>query len=462
MGKRTEARVESVENGLLQAVVMEGEAPKRMALGGRMEYYGVPGLSIAVIDAYRVEWARGYGVLEAGRSAPVDVNALFQAASISKPVTALGALSLVQRGALSLDGDVNGPLRSWKLPQNELTHGHPVSLRRILSHTAGLNVSGFPGYPPGSELPTLPQILDGVGPANTDAVRVVQEPGSRFEYSGGGTTILQQVICDVTGQPFPDVMSEAVLAPLEMGLSTFQQPLPDRLRAAAAVGHRADGNVVEGGWHVYPEMAAAGLWTTPSDLARFAIELLAGWSGRSTRILAQDTAREMLTLQEGGPVGLGPFLEGSGPSACFFHSGSNEGYRCELVGVLERGQGAVVMANSDGGQPLVTEVLNAVADVYGWPFSRVRTAIALDPSLYDRYAGEYEVNEQFVITITRDGKRLVGEAPGFGKLELHAESETDFFLTELPAEISFHRDATGDATGLTVHGNGLEMEGRKR
>jgi CubicO group peptidase (beta-lactamase class C family) len=462
MDSQTEERIESVENGLLQAIVMEGETPKRMALSGRMAHYRVPGLSVAVINERQVEWAKGYGVMEAAGSARVGPDTLFQAASISKPVAALGSLSLAERGVLGPDDDVNRSLRSWKLPDNELTDGHPVTARRILSHTAGLTVHGFPGYPAGYELPTLRQILDGTPPANTGPVRVEHEPGSRFQYSGGGTVVLQQVICDVTGQPFPDVMSETVLAPLRMEHSTFEQPLPDRLRAAAASGHRSDGSVVEGKWHVYPEMAAAGLWTTPSDLARFAIELLLAWAGESDRVVSQATAREMLTPQGGGPVGLGPFLEGSGSSACFSHAGANEGYRCELIGVLERGQGAVVMTNSDEGQQLVTELINAVADVYGWPFSRVRTVVAVDPSLYDRYAGAYEVNEQFVITISRERDRLVGEAPGLGKLELHAASEADFFLTEVPAKISFQREADGEVAGLRVHGDGFEMEARKR
>ena len=204
------------------------------------------------------------GVTEAGTTTPVTVKTLFQAGSISKPVAATGTLYLVQHGALSLNQDVNHALKTWKVPENEFTASQKVTLRRILSHSAGLTVHGFPGYAVGEPLPTLVQIFNGEKPANTAPIRVDFVPGSKSRYSGGGVTIEQQLIVDVTGKPFPVFMHDTVLAPMGMNESTYQQPLPPTLAVLAASGTRADGKTIPGKWHVYPEMAAAGPGQPPA------------------------------------------------------------------------------------------------------------------------------------------------------------------------------------------------------
>jgi CubicO group peptidase (beta-lactamase class C family) len=357
-----DARIARIERGLLGETIAKGEAG--MALADRMAFYQTPGVSVAVIHDGRIEWARGYGVVQAGTSTAVTPQTLFQAASISKSVAAFAAMRLVEQGVLRLDLDVNSRLVSWKIPDNAYTQNRPVTLRDLLNHSAGLTVHGFPGYLADAPVPTLLQVLDGAKPANTAPIRVDVRPGTMWRYSGGGFTVLQQLLIDVAGKPFPALASELALGPLGMRDSTCEQPLPARLGGVAASGHRANGQLLPGRYHTYPEMAAAGLWTTPGDLARFAVEMLRGLKGES-RLLTQATAREMVTPVLGA-YGLGLQLRGAGPAAGFAHGGANEGFRCLLVAYPQTGQGAVVMTNADRGNALAQELLRAIAREYGW------------------------------------------------------------------------------------------------
>lgn len=327
----------------------------------------VPGVGVAVIHGYRIEWAKGYGLADRESGTAVSADTLFQAASISKTLTALAALKLVERRTLDLNRDVNRQLKSWKVPTNQFTRQHAVDLRSLLSHTAGTTVHGFDGYPAGRRLPTLREILDGTKPANSAPIRVDKVPGQGFRYSGGGTMIVQRLIMDATNKQFPELMRTSVLVPLEMSASTYQQPLPPVLRPKAASGYDAKGVRIQGRWHVYPEMAAAGLWTTPSDLARYVIEVELAYEGKSKKVLDREMIRQMLTPQNGGPAGLGPFIANRGKVRQFSHNGGNAGFRCDLVGLLEKGDGAVVMTNSDAGMPLVDEILKSIGAAYGWP-----------------------------------------------------------------------------------------------
>ncbi len=331
-----------------------------------MEKYQVPGANVALVDDYAVLWTSGYGVRSADGTDPVTAQTLFQAASISKPVTAIAALRLVEQGKLNLDGKVNEQLKSWQIPDNAVTEKTPIKLRHLLSHSAGLTVHGFMGYAADQTVPTLLDVLNGQPPANSVAVRSFLRAGERFQYSGGGYCVLQQLLIDTTGEPFPQLMQELVLAPLEMTNSTYEQPLPDALKRQAAVGHRPKRAPISGGWHVYPEMAAAGLWTTPENLTRVAIDVAKSHAGRGGKLLSPEMARQMCTL-ENRVNGLGFALRGAGQTLCFQHGGSNEGFRCVLMMYPASGQGIVVMTNSDHGGKLLTEVANAAAKAYGWP-----------------------------------------------------------------------------------------------
>jgi CubicO group peptidase (beta-lactamase class C family) len=360
-----EARIARIEQGLLSGSSSPGQAaPLAGRLADRMRFYATPGVSVAVINGGVIEWARGYGVVEAGGSTPVTPHTRFQAASISKSVAALGAVLLARQGRVSLDEPVNARLTSWKVPDNAFTASAPVTLRRLLSHTAGLTVSGFPGYAAGAPVPTLLQVLDGARPANSDPIRVNVRPGSVNRYSGGGYTVAQQLMIDATGKPFPALMTELVLGPLGMRDSTYEQPLPTYLRGQAATGHGTNGKPIPGRYRTHPEMAAAGLWTTPSDLAAYAIELQRALAGRSS-VIPPDVAREMATDVLGN-YGLGLSLAGSAQDARFGHGGSNKGFRCRMVAFVSGGRGAVVMTNGDDGSRLVEELLRSIMREYGW------------------------------------------------------------------------------------------------
>ena len=358
------ARLRRVEANVVELPGGQGEASLRLSLPELMKVYNVPAVSIAVIENYKVVDAKAYGVVSAGSSAPVTTRTLFQAGSISKPVAATGALYLVEQGKLSLDEDVNQRLKSWKVPENEFTKDQKVTLRRIMSHTAGLTVHGFPGYDVDALMPTMVQIFNGERPANTQPIRVDTVPGTKWRYSGGGVTIEQVLMTDVTGKPFPALMREMVLDKIGMSDSSYEQPLPAARAAMTAGGTYIDGKPVHGKWHIYPEMAAAGLWTTPTDLAKFAIEIALSRQGRANHVLSQKMTQEMLTpvMNE---VGLGFFLDKNNPGQ-FGHDGADEGFQALLTMNADTGNGVAIMADSDNGISVANQVLRRVAQEYAW------------------------------------------------------------------------------------------------
>lgn len=332
----------------------------------RMAALHVAGVSIYVIHE-GASWGRGFGVTQLGGQA-VFPDTLFQAGSISKPVAAMAALHLVQEKKLTLDADINSELVSWKLPNSPAANGKIVTLRELLTHTAGLTVHGFPGYAAGEPVPTLIQVLDGQKPANTVPIRIENEPGSQWKYSGGGFTVMQQTLLDVTKEPFPKLMRDTVLVPLGMVHSTYQQPLPQELQASAATPYDENGSPVAGGAHTYPEMAAAGLWTTAPDLGRFAEELERSLQGRGNLhgVLSHESARQMVTPGK-GRWGLGIGIGGSDADPYFIHGGSDAGFESLLVAYQNHLDGAVVMTNAQGGTRLAEEIIRSIATEYGWP-----------------------------------------------------------------------------------------------
>jgi CubicO group peptidase (beta-lactamase class C family) len=340
-------------------------------------------LSVAVFDKNTLVWAKTYGVTQAGGSDPVTLDTLFQAASISKPVTALAVLRHAEQRKWSLDANINDMLTSWKLPDNEFTKEQKVTLRRLLSHQAGTTVHGFPGYTENEPRPTLPQLLDGEKPANTPPVRVDIVPGSETRYSGGGTTIVQLMMEDQLKKPFPQIMKETVLAPLGLEHSTYEQPLPPALATTTAAGTYPNGKSVEGRWHVYPEMAAAGLWTTPSDLARIAIEVSKARAGKSKSVVSKAIAKQMLTPQSEG-FGLGFQLEGGDR---FGHGGANEGFQATLIAFADSGSGVAMMANSDNGMLLFERLAASMAAEYGWKFNHRLGSPLMTMDLLSRLKG---------------------------------------------------------------------------
>jgi len=366
-------RIHRVESNFPAVSLEHGEPPLRLDLPGLMKLLNIPAVSVAVIDDYKIAWAKGYGVLEAGGQTPVSTKTLFQAGSISKPVTAAAALHLVEEGKLSLDEDVNRKLKSWKISDNDFTKQQKVTLRRLMTHTAGVNENSFYGYDVDDPIPTLMQVLNGQKPANNGPIRVDFVPGSKMRYSGGGVTIEQQLIMDITGEPFPQLMKEIVFDKISMEDSTFEQPLPPARRLDAASGTYPNGTTMHGKWHVYPEMAAAGLWTTPCDLAKFAIEIALSRQGKSNRILSQAMATQMLTPQVEtteepfGQMGLGFFIDKRNPAE-FGHGGADWAFQAVLVAFTDDGKGAAIMTNSDNGFYVMDRLIESIAHEYHWNY----------------------------------------------------------------------------------------------
>jgi CubicO group peptidase (beta-lactamase class C family) len=447
------ARIERVLAGLRPSIEVTNRPPVRWRLADRMAHYRVPGVSVAIIEHGRVAWARGVGVKKAETVDSVTPATLFQAASISKPVAQTAMLRLVEQGRLSLDADVNRYLTSWKVPASRHTATEKVTLRRIASHNAGLTVHGFPGYARGVPVPTAVQVLSGTAPANTRPVLVDTTPGAIGRYSGGGTTVMQQILVDVTGKPFPAIMRELVLQPAGMTRSTYEQPLPPGRAAEAARAHGRDGSVIPGEWHTYPEMAAAGLWTTPTDLATWALSIADARAGRSTKLLSRATASQMLTEQKAG-FGIGPAVSGSGRSFSFGHGGANAGFHSQLFYYPELGVGAAVMTNGDGGPALIREVLAAIAAEYGWPVDAPTqiTAATLDSAALAGLVGRYTIRTGPGLPgelAVEDG-RLILRAEALPVQELIPESSTTFVMSVLGWRVNFAGESAGRRTGFTI------------
>jgi CubicO group peptidase (beta-lactamase class C family) len=424
----------------------------------------VPGAQWALIDGGGLVHEGAAGRPAAGSEAQVGSGTLFQACSISKPVAVLAMLRLVERGVLELDEDVNARLTSWRV--RPLAGWQPrVTLRQLASHSAGLTTSGFPGYPEGHALPTTVEILDGTGPANTFAVRVDTVPGVQFRYSGGGTMVLQQLLEDVTGTPFPELAHELVLGPLEMRESAYAQPLPPAIHARAATAHDDAGRPVEGRWHTYPELAAAGLWTTAGDLARFAIGVQRAVAGRDGAIVSPALAREALTPQleaaqrigDLTDIGLGLFLGGGGASARFGHSGGNEGFRCHLLAYRDTGQGAVVMTNGDNGGWVVERTLARIAAAAGWrdyPLELPEREVA-DGATLDALVGTYRLGGRTTMAVARDRGGLLVTFDGQAPMPFSPDSHDSFVAW--PADAGLRVDRTTDPPTLFFVQNAQEV-----
>ncbi|UWX62213.1 beta-lactamase family protein [Chryseobacterium oranimense] len=358
------SEISKVEAGLMPAVRFQGEP--LWTLESRMKHYNVPGVSIAVVKNSKVVWAKTYGFADVESKTPVNPQTLFQAASMSKPVSVYAALTEVEAGKINSDADVNTYLKSWKIPENKFTKEKKVSLKNIVSHTAGFTVSGFPGYEITKPIPSLIQLLNGQSPSNTPAIFVDKLPGTPFRYAGGGYCVMQQMLMDIEGKDFTTIMNEKVLMPLNMKNSTFSQPLPEAMAQYAATAYNQEGIKVEGKYHIYPEQAPAGLWTTAEDLAKFIIDVQNTLSGKSNTIISKKTAEQFTTPFIDPFMGLGVFLENRNGHIYFNHGGWNEGFSSRFMASKTSGDGIVVLTNTNKPE-FVEELVRSVAEVYHWP-----------------------------------------------------------------------------------------------
>lgn len=415
-----------------------------------MTYFHVPAVSVAVVNHGKLEWAKTYGVKEAGISDPADRETLFQAASVSKVITALATLRLVESKRIGLDDEVNQRLRNWKLPNSS---GHPVTVAELLSHSAAINwPPGETALPPTGPLPTLLQRLNGEPPALNRPVQVDGVPGSGFRYSNGGYLVLGQLISEVTGEGFPSAAQTLVLDPLHMEHSTFATLAPSGSKRDIAVGHTDDGAPDEGKWRVVgaPE---GGMWTTSSDLAQAVIAIDAAFRGTDAKFLSLPLAHQMMTKQN-DQWGLGVQLQGAGDTLAFRHDGSTPGYKAVLFGYANRGEGVVILTNGDRGGELADEVLYSVAAAYEWPDFRVleKQVVAVKPEVLKQYVGRYQMAPGAYATITLENGALYGEVRGRDKTRLYPDTQNKFFMIEGPT-VEFEKDSAGNVTALIFDGN---------
>lgn len=365
----------------------------------RMGHYKVHGLSIAIIDNYNVVWAKGYGEADTLEHRPVTVNTLFQPASIGKSLHAVGVMKLVEQGKIDPERDINDYLKRWKFPYDSLSRGKKINMLHLLSHSAGVSVHGFDGYKWNQPLPDIIQILNGEPPSNSPAVRSAFEPGKKFQYSGGGYTIAGMIVEDVTNMKYAAYMEEAVLSPIGMKHTYFYGGLTTEAKKNLATGYRFDGKPIGCKYHIYPEDACgASLWSTPTDFAKFIIELQLSCEGKSNKVLGAKTVQQLFTPYVSDFYGLGFFLEKKGKETYFHHTGLNEGFVSDYYASLKGGRGVVIMANSDiaSFEDITEEIINSVATVYGWEgfYQPVnKKEISLTDDILSRYVGKYLFTE---------------------------------------------------------------------
>ena len=444
-------KINAVENSLAPSVIFGDTIPK-MNLEDRMNATRIKGLSIAVIRNYKIEWVKGYGWADVEEKRKVTTATRFQAASISKSLNSMGILKLVQMGKVDPEADINKYLTSWKFSYDSLSKNKKISTHNLLSHTAGLDIHGFPGYKRTDTLPTIQQILDGKRPANTRAVRSLFEPGAKFKYSGGGTTITQLILTDVTGSNYADWMQKNVLQPLGMTNSSYRQPPDDTV--SVATGYYGNGSAVKGKYHVYPEQAAAGLWTTPTDLAKYIIECQLALEGKSQKVLSPAMMKKRLTPYIDSAAALGVFIDKRKGQSWFNHNGGNEAFLCTSYGSMEGGKGVVIMINGDN-FAVISELLNSVATVYEWTGfynPAFKKTVKVPKDSLQQFPGKYLLMKD-TLTILFCGDNLCIQQNGEPKtgFQMHFTGFNNFSIREVPnAAFTILRNAAGKVDALQL------------
>jgi CubicO group peptidase (beta-lactamase class C family) len=409
-----------------------------------LEQSRVPGCSVAVLEDGEIVFSRGYGTSRVASGDPVTQTTRMQACSMSKPVSVLAALRLVEQGLLDLDADVADYLTRWTLPANGDWHPR-LTLRQLASHTAGLTAhGGFPGYRRGSTLPSLVEVLSGVHPANAPGARVDMVPGVQFRYSGAGTSIIQLVMEEVTGTSAPELLAELVLEPLQMSASTFVQEVDDVERAH---GHSSGGVPVPGGWHVQPEQCAAGLWTTPADYLRLMNSIRVAYAGGSGALIAPETARLLLgpvARLPGGRdmtgmshIGLGFFVSGhDGAPSWFGHTGSNLGFVCVSMASVSTGHGAVVMFNGDNATAASRSILGSLARSRRWPHVELDPEASSDSQVrVAPHPGSYSTEDGLTVELTEEDGGVVLTVPGQPPIRLDHQDSTTLATDDLDLRV---------------------------
>ncbi len=444
-----------VETGLTTQVYIAGDAT--WSIEERMKHYGVPGASIAVIKDGKIAWTKGYGVMDKENNIPVTNETLFQASALSIPVTAFGALRLVEQNKVALDENINSYLKSWKVPENEFTKEKKVTIRNLLNHSAGI----FPiflnngGFHTDEKIPTLVETLNGIYPAKNEAVTVNKEPGKSVRFAYTSFAPIQQMMLDVEGKAFPALMDELVLQPLGMNHSTFNQSLSPKQIAKAATAYVKDGSMVKGRRNIYPTMAVFGLWTTAEDYAKFITNIQQTSLGKPTKGLSKELTTLMGKPQYGvhiasgqGTIGLGFQLQNRSDEIYLRHHGTNEGFYAEVMAHRDKGYGVVVMTNSNF-PAFNAEVIRAVAKVYEWDrFVPIYKKMEVEASLRAKIVGRYIFNGRVVEIFEKDKQLLYKNITRVQAEELVKVSDSSFVRRNSTLSIQFKPTAENETLNL--------------
>ncbi|MBD2757240.1 serine hydrolase [Spirosoma validum] len=453
------AKIHQVEQHL--AANVRTPSDKDWTLQERLAYYRIPGISVAVIHNYQVEWAKAYGFADVAQQNPATSETRFQAGTLGQALNGVGMLTLVQDKKIDLFADINQYLTTWKFPYDSVTNGKKINTANLLSHTAGLPFLRFSGYTVNEVLPTIPQILDGHKPANSPAVRSRFAPDLRSLYSGGGLVITQQLLQDVTHQPYDQYMQERVLKPMGMIHSSFSQPPVQS--SQLATGYDLDNNEIAGHYKLFPEQAAGGLWTTPTDLARYVVETQLAYRGNSSNVLTSDLTRLRLTPYVDSSFAMGVQLITRGTERYFTNETYGAGFSAVYYGSLTNGNGLVILANSDNASVnIIPELMNSIARVYNWPGfynPTTRQTVSVPDSVLESYVGNYQLGTT-VFTVVREKNKLF-ERGTANRAELIPETPTKFFFRNIDAEIEFVKDDAGNVVKRTMVYGGQKTEWKK-
>jgi len=473
-----EKAASSFQNKLRPNVLEYGQPHTGWSLKERMEHYKVPGVAVGIIRDGKLIHVEGYGVLKTGGDEKVNADTVFSAGSVSKIATAALTLKMVEKDMLNLDRNVDDYLTSWKTPKSEFAPKTGVTLRMLMSHTAGFNIHGFGDFMPGEDLPTAVQTLNGQAPATHDALKFLFKSGERSKYSGGGITVEQLVISDVSKKSFEETAAQYLFKPMNMKRSTFQNPLPASHGNIARAHNRMGQPAAEPrGWEAMPEMAASGLWISARELGALTAMLINSYR-EDGGFIPRHLALDMMTEVSPAWHGLGPRLNGTGSTRIFHHGGANNSYMTLMEGHLATGDGLVVLTNGSNGRGLYTEIRNAVADVMGWEIHKpiIVKPTSIPPQMLSGFAGHYSPDPAFPMA---ERKHMVGNffdseleiAIEENALVLKAKGRTTTFelkplapnrfiapaisFSMKPAELVFHKNIHGKTEAFTFEYEGF-------
>ncbi|GAA4886688.1 hypothetical protein GCM10023311_07550 [Flaviramulus aquimarinus] len=421
--------IKKVETGIPNRSYIAGDST--WTIEERMEHYGVPGVSIAVIHNGKIAWTKGYGVMNKEDNSPVTEQTLFQASLLSMPVTAYGTLRLVEQQKVSLDENINSYLKTWQLPDNKFTKERKATIKNLLNGTSGINLHAIPGYSSDESVPTLVEVLNGISPAKNEPVTVNKEP--ELDILAGAYTVIQQMMIDIEGEKFPETMNELVFQPLEMNNSTFNQTLSSEQLTMAATGYLTDGSMVKGKRHTHPTMAANGLWTTSADIAKFIINIQQTLKDKSNKGLSKDMTAQMLIPSgyksrywPNFKYGLGLSIENKEKDIYFGHHGWNRGFFAYMQAHRDKGYGVVVLTNST--IPAFNhEVIRSVALAYEWDnYVTIHKKMQIEQSLANKIAGRYMENGKIVEVFQKDNLLFTKNILDMEAEELVKVSDSNF------------------------------------